>query len=49
MKEENDKKDIKRENGRIRPRCHYFNYTDYDNSKSNWQYVQLIEIGLAYP
>lgn len=46
-KEENYKKDIKRENGRIRPYCHYFNYTDYDNSKINGQYMQLVEFVLS--
>lgn len=34
-KEENDKKDIKRKNGRIRAHSHYYNYTDYDNRKFN--------------
>lgn len=34
-KEENDKKDIKRKNVRIRAHSHYYNYTDYDNRKFN--------------
>lgn len=34
-KKENDKKDMKRKNGRIRAHSHYYNYTDYDNRKYN--------------